>query len=140
NREVLEDDAEREGENVVADVFSSQGGPGDRDGQPEDHELGDHVAQDASRAAVAHLDGHRDPPWPGPPTRRGWLVSAARPGCAGQAVMSVPGALACRRRPVPLLPGTRLPCSWTSVASPSGERLAPSASRTRARKGRSTAR
>ena len=93
DREILEDDAERESEQVVAGVFSSQGHAGDREGQPEYRELGDHVAQGASSAAVAHLDGHRDPPWPGVLTRRCWLVSAVWPGCASHLVMSVLAAV-----------------------------------------------
>jgi hypothetical protein len=52
DREILEDNAEHKGENVVAGVFSSQGDAGNREAQRKYGELGDHVATAVSHAGA----------------------------------------------------------------------------------------
>jgi hypothetical protein len=54
--QVLEDDAQRDRGQVVADVFGAQREPGDGGAEAEDGELGDDVPQRAARAAVRDAD------------------------------------------------------------------------------------
>jgi len=65
--EVLEGDAEEQGEEVVADVLGSERRAGDGQAETEDGELRDDVAERAARSAVTDFGGHGHPSRPALP-------------------------------------------------------------------------